>query len=340
MSTRFDHGSFYLGYISRVAWDLKKRRPEVVHLHNFSQFAPVVRYFNPGAKVILHMHCEWLTQIPRRIVEPRLSSVHSLVGCSRYVADTIRQGFPERASSCHAILNGVDVTRFQPQAEQKFEDSNRPPTILFVGRVSPEKGVHVLIEAFSRILREHPLARLEIIGGMGAAPKEFIVDRNPDPLVAAIEGLFSGDYVEKVKASLGARAASNTTFHGEVSYLELKKWYQTADILVVPSVWNEPFGLPAVEAMACGLPVIAARSGGLPEIVDHGVTGLVVERGDPQALADGMATLLADPGRRREMGRAGRDRVERLFAWELVAEQVSLLYSRQLQSAELPAGSR
>ena len=94
---------------------------------------------------------------------------------------------------------------------------------------------------------------------------------------------------------------------------------------VIPSL-EEGFGIPAAEAMGCEVPVVATDAGGLPEVVEHGVTGLVVPRGDSGALAKAIGSLLDDPDRRREMGQAGLARALRLFDWDRSAEQFEQLY--------------
>ena len=95
---------------------------------------------------------------------------------------------------------------------------------------------------------------------------------------------------------------------------------------MIPSL-EEGFGIPAAEAMGCETPVVASDAGGLPEVVEHGVTGLIVPRGDSAALADAMGSLLADPARRADMGRAGRERALRLFDWDRTAEQFEQIYA-------------
>jgi glycosyltransferase involved in cell wall biosynthesis len=94
--------------------------------------------------------------------------------------------------------------------------------------------------------------------------------------------------------------------------------YEAADIVVVPSVWDEPFGMVAVEAMAVGRPVCASRVGGLQTIIDHTMSGFLFERSDHKELAKQLSLLLDNRGMRVRMGRAGRDRVEDLYAWERV----------------------
>jgi glycosyltransferase involved in cell wall biosynthesis len=104
-------------------------------------------------------------------------------------------------------------------------------------------------------------------------------------------------------------------------------------VSVIPSL-EEGFGIPAAEAMGCETPVVASDAGGLPEVVEHGVTGLIVPRGDATALAEAIGSLLADPVRRARMGRAGRERALRLFDWDRSAEQFEQIY------ASIGAGAR
>ena len=104
-------------------------------------------------------------------------------------------------------------------------------------------------------------------------------------------------------------------------YEGIMKLYQESDICVVPSLWEEPFGLVAVEAMATGRPACVARVGGLQEIVVHGETGYVYDRHDHQALAGHLGQLLDDPELRRRMGNAGRKRVEEEYDWKQVVSK-------------------
>lgn len=104
-------------------------------------------------------------------------------------------------------------------------------------------------------------------------------------------------------------------------FSEVCAFYQESDICVVPSIWEEPFGLVAVEAMATGRPVVVSDVGGLQEIVVHGETGFIFHRDKPAELADYLRTLLDDPELRRRMGEAGRKRVEKLYAWDQVIDR-------------------
>jgi glycosyltransferase involved in cell wall biosynthesis len=107
--------------------------------------------------------------------------------------------------------------------------------------------------------------------------------------------------------------------HTDVPHDEVLAAWRHATVGLVPSVWPEPFGLVAVEAMAAGVPVIASRVGGLPEVVTDGVTGLLVEPGDAASLADAIDGLLRNPDERALLGRAGMKDVDRFDAVSALA---------------------
>jgi glycosyltransferase involved in cell wall biosynthesis len=127
----------------------------------------------------------------------------------------------------------------------------------------------------------------------------------------------------RLAAELGI--ASDVTFLGWVPNVELPQYYRAAAVSVIPSL-EEGFGIPAAEAMGCEVAVVASDAGGLPEVVENGVTGIVVPRGDAKALAQAIGSLLADPQRRRVMGQAGRERALRLFDWDRSAQQFEEIY--------------
>jgi glycosyltransferase involved in cell wall biosynthesis len=111
---------------------------------------------------------------------------------------------------------------------------------------------------------------------------------------------------------------------------EVGSVYEASDVVVVPSIEPEPFGLVAAEAMAAGLPVIASRIGGLPEIVDDHRTGLLVDPGDADSLLAAMRKLSASSSRRAEMGRQGRECFERRFRVDRYVEEITLVYEELL----------
>ena len=219
----------------------------------------------------------------------------------------LRAGAPTR--SMHVVFNGTDLRRFSPAPAGAAVDPRFGPTMIFACRqLFPRKGIRFLVEAAAKLKARFPDLKV-VVAGDGF--------ERPD-LIALAERL---------------GIARDVTFLGWVANADLPQYYRAAALSVIPSL-EEGFGIPAAEAMGCETAVVASDAGGLPEVVEHGVTGLIVPRGDANALAEAIGALLADPARRASMGRAGRERALRLFDWDRSAEQFEQIY------ASIGAGAR
>jgi glycosyltransferase involved in cell wall biosynthesis len=310
-----------------VARDLQRQRCDVVHVLNFSQFVPVIRRFNPASGIVLHMQCDWLAQVDPAMIEARLADADLVLGCSEYIAREVKKAFPRFGERCRAVYNGVDVGQFAPGDGISARAAGGSARILFVGRVSPEKGVHILLDAFKTVHEHQSGTHLDIVGPHGAPPREFIVSLSRDPKVTDLIRFYHRDYRSDLEERLPGDVAKQVSYVGDVPYAELPNRYRSADVFAFPSVWDEPFGMPNVEAMACGVPVVATRGGGIPELVEDGKTGFLVERGDAAGLAEAVLTLLKNESLRKSMGKAGRRRVMQLFTWKRVADDLLNQYS-------------
>ena len=193
------------------------------------------------------------------------------------------------------IPNGVDLETFRPAADWPADDGY----VLFVGRLVAQKGVTLLLEALSVVLQRCPETRLLVVG-----------DGELDL------------FLKRITRYLGI--PHRVTFLDWTTGPDLVALYQRARLVVVPSYY-EPFGIVALEAMACGRPVIASRTGGLAEIVNDGLNCFLVEVGNHLQLAQRMVQLLKDDERRQFMGQAARERAAE-FSWDTVAAQTLALY--------------
>jgi glycosyltransferase involved in cell wall biosynthesis len=325
----FKSSLFYRSYMAEVARDLGRRNPDVIHLHNFSQYVPVVRRHNRTAKVVLHMHCEWLTQLGRATIADRLAGTDAVFGCSGYITDKIRERFPKHAGRCHVVFNGVDVEVFTP-AEGGSERGDRRKRLLFVGRITPEKALHELIDAVTQVSARVPDVRLDIVGPDAETPREYIVDLSDDERIKSLASWYDGNYYQRLQSLGASRLGDSVRFVGLVPPDELADRYRSADLLLNPSL-SESFGMSLVEAMSCGVPVVATRIGGMPEIVDHGRTGMLAEPCDPVALSDTIAGLLRDEPLLESMAGACRQRAVELFSWDRIAESVIGRYREMME---------
>jgi glycosyltransferase involved in cell wall biosynthesis len=205
-------------------------------------------------------------------------------------------------------------TRWRPEACD-------PRAILFVGRFDRLKGGDLIIEAFARVLREVPDARLRFAG-----PDRGLVD----------DGGRRWDIGSFLEDRLpGARASGQVEVLGQVPHPGLDALRRGAMVSVVCSRF-EVFGLTVTEAMAMGAPVVAARVGGIPEIIRDGVDGLLHRPGDSADLAGRILAMLSDPTRAAEMGRRAAARCEREFRPVAVAARMAA-HLRRVKERAAPA---
>jgi glycosyltransferase involved in cell wall biosynthesis len=243
------------------------------------------------------------------------------------------------------VHNGVDTDRFCPTSDVRAPNSG-PARLLYVGRLSPEKGVHVLIQAFKILAESRPTLQLDLVGGAYTQRYLYLAPDLDDGAIASLEPFYGKRLSEMVRRQLimngqsylGDLAAvasgdERIAFHGAVLQTETIDFYHRATVLVFPSVWNEPAGLPTCESQACGLPVVSTYSGGIPEYVEDGRTGMLVARGDTEELALAISQVIDDPALARAMGEAGRQRVLERFTWEASARRLADLIER-LSSAD------
>jgi len=201
------------------------------------------------------------------------------------------------------IPNGVDLGEF---AQLPKAPVARDGIVgLFVGRIDPDqKGLDTLVRAMALLPRSFPL-RIRLVG----------------------EDWGGTEQLRSLAQRLGV--ADRVTFVGKVERQALLEEYARAQFFVLPSLF-EPFGIVLLEAMAAGLPVIASRVGGIPEIVQDGGTGMLIEPGNPGALAESLLRLGNDESLRTSMARRGRERVVG-YDWALIVPRILSVYTEALE---------
>jgi glycosyltransferase involved in cell wall biosynthesis len=322
----FNSALWYRQFIGGVVADPALQDCDIVHIMNISQFIPYIRARVPHTRIVLHMHCQWLEQFDSEVIESRISASDLVLGVSNFIAAGVRRRFPSFASRCSHVFNGVDLTLF---ARPPGLRSN-PKQLLYVGRLAPEKGVHILLDAFAIVLEHHPDAHLELIGPERIYPREVMFPACEDPHVLALEPYFQqSTYAELLRAKISEFPPGSISFLNQgIKFNELAPHYHAASIFAFPSVCEESFGMPLVESMASATPIVATRGGAFPEIVEHGRTGLLVERSDVRGLADAILQLLSDPERRQTMAEAAVKRASTVFSWDRIAEDLLEKYER------------
>ena len=185
-------------------------------------------------------------------------------------------------------------------------------TVVYLGRLEKRKGTRDLLHAVPEVLKAVPRARFVLIGA----------DRAHCP-----GGRTHARYLEE-EFPPGIR--SRIRLAGSLSDAEVDRALQTADLFVAPSLY-ESFGLIFLEAMRWGTPAIGTRAGGIPEIIEDGVSGVLVPPASPSQLAGAIVELLRDEGHRQRLGAAGRRRAEESFSVKGMAQQMAALYENAIR---------
>lgn len=243
--------------------------PSVVVGHNAPQLVPLIDTTRHVA--ICHAHNQLLRSYSRRETTRVFGAAAAVFCVSAHLANELAEHLsPSLRDRVRVVPNGVDFAAFRRPRTTRESDLLR---VVFVGRMIPEKGPHVLVEALRRLNR--PDIRLTLIGSAGFDAA--------DPLTSYERSL------RRAVEFLGDRAEVKP-FQPRDQVLRI---LQDADVTVVPSCWQEPFGLTVMEGMASGNAVIGSRIGGIPEAL--GGVGMLVRPGDPDDLAAALEALADDP---------------------------------------------
>ncbi len=290
------------------------RNFDVIYLHNEPNILGWLRV-RPNQRLVLHMHNEHLTiPVLRSWYRRTLRRAAKVAFVSEFVRRRALEYFPEYRESFMTIPNATDTEVFRPAVGGGNPSSLLPVQIepecqyvLYAGRLIPEKGIDVLIRAFTNVTAQNPRARLIVTGSSffgGAQRTRF----------------------EEELAQLAESVGSAIQFTGFVPREQLKTLYQACDVVVVPSTWQDPAPLVVLEAMASGKSVVATAVGGIPELVRDGVTGLVVPPSDPDALATAIHRLLRDSALRHALGAAAREHVVAKHSSARLVEDIDTLF--------------
>ena len=310
-------------YLLGAATVMRAYGCNIIHIFNLSQFAPVIATINPGAKIVLNMHCDWLVGLDYSLVKKRLQHVDSILSCANCITDQTRWRFPHFAERCETLHNGVDVSEFGPREAKPHPTCAQ--TIITVGRISPEKGLHVLLEAFEKVLAKKPATRLRIIGPESILPFEAITKLRANSQLREAFSVYKRDYLKALRQRVSDSMESSVSFVDALPHGVIAAEMQRATVLVQPSLYDL-FPLPVLEGMISGLPVVASNVGGLPEMVLDGETGLLIEPGDAPQLAEALLALLDNPKKAHAMGLAGRARALDMFSWEAIVRKLGYTY--------------
>ena len=215
--------------------------------------------------------------------------LHGRIAVSPLAKMFVERHFP---GDYRVIPNGIDLNRYQQDAQPFPQYLDGKINVLFVGRMEKRKGLKYLLMAYSRLKWQFPNLRLLVVGPGTPDKDSFRV--------------------------LGEHSLRDVEFVGGVSQDDLVRYYKTADIFCSPATGKESFGIVLLEAMASGTPIVASRLKGFQTVLEEGMQGLMAPPKDDVALADALRQMIQDPTMRSAMGAFGERRAYE-FRWERVA---------------------
>jgi glycogen synthase len=280
------------------------RIPLVVTLHSMEPLRPW-KADQLGSGYLLS---SW---IEKTVVE----AADRVIAVSGRMRDDILAHFGADPARVVVIHNGIDPERFRRTERRDALDrlGVRPPYVLFVGRITDQKGIFHLLEA----------ART-----LPAGVQVVLCASAPD----------TPEIEERLRRAVPEHP--NVRWINEMAPVDVVvQLYSHAAVFACPSVY-EPFGLINLEAMACETPVVASAVGGILEVVEDGKTGLLVPPGRPDELAAALRRVLENPALGRSLGQAGRSRVEAQFSWASVAERTERVYADAITEFQRSSGER
>lgn len=307
---------------------------DVVHCHTwYAHFGGILAKLLYGLPLVITVHSleplrPWKReQIGRGfdlsswIEKTALEMADAVVAVSQSTYDDVRRLFDVNPDKMHVIANGIDTHEYQavnrPEVLARKGIDYNCPFVLFVGRMTRQKGLYYLLKAAEAI---DPKLQIVLCAGESDTPE-------------------LQEELEAMVQDLKSRRPGIIWIPEMMERKDVIALYSHASVFCCPSIY-EPFGIINLEAMACGTPVVGSRVGGIPEVVADGETGLIVDVAlsdapphdptDPQAFALGLAEAVnrlgTDPDLSRRMGAAGRQRVIDIYSWQSIAKQTLALY--------------
>jgi len=291
-------GNVNLRFVAALVGPLRRARPALIEVHNRPEIALALGWLFPRIPVGLLLNNDPTDMRAARSPAARtrlLRRVRPVMTSSGYLRRRFMEGVDPAAGQVEVLHNCIDLAVVPPPVE-------RDKVILFAGRVVPDKGPDNFIRACVLALPSLPGWRAEIIGADGMSPVSL-----------------ETGFVRGIRARAREAGVEMLGYREHGAVLEAMS---RAAIVIVPSKWNEPFGLTALEAIACGAPLIVSPRGGLPEVA--GDAAVYANPDDPADIAAAIRALAGDSARREALSKAGRERA-RLFDTPVAAARLAAL---------------
>ncbi|HOZ47846.1 MAG TPA: glycosyltransferase family 4 protein [Candidatus Hydrogenedentes bacterium] len=288
----------------RVAWTLRRIRADVVHVNTLFNLQGAIGARLAGRPLVWHVR----EIVPdSRMAQLMLALVPHLATRAVAISSAVRDTLARCGDRLRVVFDGIDLAPFESssgarrriRAELGIVETE--PLVATIGRIEPWKGQHVFVEAAPAILAQFPSARFLVVGTPAVNKPQYYHDLRARCRELAIEERF---------VFTGVRH-------------DVPKLLAASDVLVLPSVTPEPFGLTVIEAMAAARPVVATAAGGPLDTVLDGKTGFLTSPHSADALAQAVCRVLEAPELARDLGVSGRERARQLFSIERVAREMA-----------------
>ena len=294
------HHYFIEFFLEQSIKHIKKQNYDCIILENRPSYSLKLKNIS-AAKLVYHLHNEKLTtQTPG--YQDIYEAASRIICVSNYITDSVKSINPHD-TKCTTVYNGIDLAAFSPKnsiiSRKVIGLDDHDFVMIYSGRINPEKGIKELLVAMNR-LTDYPEFKLIVIGSsfFGNATEDDNFSKDLKKITAPIKG--------------------KIYFTGFIPYQEVPSYLKLADLAIVPSMWDEAFGLTVLEAMAAGLPLITTRSGGIPEICED--VACIIERNNiVDNLTESIIKLYKDPNLRTQMSAYSFKRAQQ-FSKEKYAE--------------------
>jgi glycosyltransferase involved in cell wall biosynthesis len=306
-----------------LAWLKADVRPEIVHLSNV-MLAGLTRPLKErlGSRVVATLTGEdgFLEKLPRPYYEQaraelraRSADLDAIIALSRDYADFMADYLATPREKIEVVRPGLNLEGFPEARRREQRAGSREQVIGFLGRICPDKGLHLLIEALHKLqqLPNAPPFRLRAAGYLDRADRHYLRD------------------VYRQAAACGF--ADPFEYVGELDRAAKIAFLQSLDVFCLPSLLRESKGLPALEALGCGVPIIVPDFGVFSELVADTSGGLLYDQEQPGALESALFRMVADPEFAAECGRRGRDAIHQRYTSEQETREILDLYVKLVQ---------
>ena len=308
-------------YLHRLIEILSSLNPDIIQVENRPKYVPILHEKFPNIPILLSLHSTMFISNSRISKEDLITSIgltKKVIVNSHFLENYLMDKTGCQRSKLIVNHLGVDTNQFQakwlPSRSYNINVFKRKlgiedkKILLFVGRLRKIKGVDKMIHALPTILRNEPNTVLIIAGS---------AFYGSDKVTRYVNLLYK----------LAQKYSEHIKFIPFIPHENIHQWFEIADIVLVPSIGKEAFGLVNVEAMACGVPVIATNIGGMPEIIEHGKTGYLINPSKIETeIAEYVLQLFFDVNMRQEMGVNSFKRVEEHFTWEKSSQRLLSVY--------------